>query len=101
ETQQAFGPARENIGEHFECNLAAETQIFRAINVSHSAGAEWGNDLVGAKLRSGSQWRWAPRAIAISGRFWGSEKVIVQQMFVSSQKRADLVAELDIIAASG
>ena len=55
EAGEAIIFAREGFGENFEGDVAAKTRIAGARDFSHAAGAERGDDFVGAKFCAGSE----------------------------------------------
>ena len=55
EAAQAFGIFREGTGENFYRDVAAELRIARAIDFTHSAGADLGDDFVGAEFGSSGE----------------------------------------------
>jgi hypothetical protein len=55
EAAQSIGIGRERGGQDFNRNVAAEPRIPRAIDLTHSAGSQSGDDLVGAEAGAGSE----------------------------------------------
>ena len=45
-----FGIGGEMGGENFDGNGAIEARVFRAVDLTHATGAEWGLNFVGAKF---------------------------------------------------
>ncbi len=55
EAGQPIGIAGEEVGQDLERDVAPEPRVAGAIDLSHAAGAERGDDLIGAQFRAGSQ----------------------------------------------
>ena len=55
ESQEPAGVVREGGGKQFDGDLALEAGIARPVNLSHSAGGDMFNDLVGANAAPGLQ----------------------------------------------
>ena len=75
EATQAVGFAADRLVKDLESDLAPEARIPRAIHLSHSPGADGGDDLEGSELRTGSQSHlpgdYTPQQSAGNGPAWG------------------------------
>ena len=63
EAGKALGILSERIGQHLDCDLAAEARIGRTIDGAHSAFADRRDDVVDAESSAGSE-RQVPESIA-------------------------------------
>ena len=54
EAAQAVG-VRDLLGQHLDCDLAAQAGIPGAVQLPHAPGPDWSQDLVGAEPRAGSE----------------------------------------------
>ena len=53
EAGQTVGVVREGLGQRLDRDVAAESRVARAIDLTHAAGAERREDLVGAEAGTG------------------------------------------------
>lgn len=60
EPRERVDVLRQVFGEHLDGDLAAEAQIPRAIDLTHSAGAQRRENLVAVEKSSGDQRHWRP-----------------------------------------
>ena len=49
EAREAIGVGGERVGEDLQRDVATELRVARAIDLAHAAGADRGDDLVGAE----------------------------------------------------
>ena len=55
ETREAFGVARERVGQDFDRDVAIELRIARAIHLAHAACADVRDDFIDAEARAGAE----------------------------------------------
>ena len=55
EAQEAIGIVGKQIRQDFQCDVAVEPGVARAIHLAHAPGADQPEDFIGAKARAGRQ----------------------------------------------
>jgi hypothetical protein len=55
EAGQPIGIASEDVGQDLERDVTPEPRVTGAKHLSHSAGAKWGDDLIGAQFRAAGE----------------------------------------------
>ena len=58
EAAQAIGVGGEGGGEDLDGDVAAEARVLGAVDLPHAAGADGGEDLVGAEAGAGGERHW-------------------------------------------
>ncbi len=56
EAEQVVGVARDGLGQHLERHFATQAKILGTVHLTHPAGAERADDLVGAEVGARGQW---------------------------------------------
>jgi hypothetical protein len=57
EPRETVGVVRKRFGQHFDRDLAIEARILRAIDLTHPAGADGGQNLVRSDPRTDLEWQ--------------------------------------------
>jgi hypothetical protein len=63
EPDEPFGVARENVGQHFDRNVAIQRRVARPIHLPHAAGAEGRKDFIRTEARAGGKGQSACRGL--------------------------------------
>src|SRR5437867_11060962 len=63
EPGEPVGVAREEIGQHFDRDVAIRRRVARAIDFPHATGSEGGENLVRAEARAGGKGQTACRGL--------------------------------------
>ena len=79
---EPLGISGERGRQHLDGNLALEVRVSGAIHLAHAAGAEQGDDLVGAEASAGGECHWVGGSIA------GLSRPTSQQLARSRQQTA-------------